>query len=408
LQVAGRFIDESLQQWFIPAPITNLDCSCIIYHIKLGIIKSKRRDFLKLTGTAGIGLAGAGIMPAWALNQDNKRRPNKVTVEHARATLEDGSVLATPYWRIESGRDGPSFLLVAAQHGNEVQGVEVARRFQEICARQLIAGSVWIIPMAELRGIRLRRYTPESLPEKRVADKAFHLSWPGDPGGNDTERIAYALDQAVLRHCSHLVDIHCWTHPRAAETLSQKDHAPSYAMGQVTTTRFISYRNSVIPQSGNMSISKLMLKRGGSSVLMELSGQYQMQEKQVQIGLSSMVNISKMLGMIDGTAEKIDGPTVEHSPEASHEVKAPSSGIFMPALRKDKTATLIPDDYVYEGQSLGHIISDNDLADVPVNAPVSGYLWQYGLCHWNLCDASLSAQHPYAEMGETIAIVVNV
>ena len=119
-----------------------------------------------------------------------------------------------------------------------------------------------------------------------------------------------------------------------------------------------------------------------------------------------MINIAKLLGMIDGAPERIEGPRVEHNQKRSHEVNSPCSGIFMPATRKDRTRTLIPDDYVDEGQSLGHIIRENDLATVPVCAPVSGYLWQYGLCHWSLCDASLPAQHPYAEMGETMAVVV--
>jgi hypothetical protein len=75
-------------------------------------------------------------------------------------------------------------------------------------------------------------------------------------------------------------------------------------------------------------------------------------------------------------------------------------------VKIDGSAALAPEDRVEQGQSLGHIIRDKDLVAVPIVAPKSGYLWQYGLCHWSLCDASLPALHPYTEEREVIATVV--
>lgn len=371
-------------------------------------MKNTRRDFLKLTGMVGIGLAGGDIMHASANKTKSKRKYNKVLVDHVLVTLEDGSLLATPFWLVDSGKDGPSLLLIASQHGNEVQGAEVARRFKEICARQLVAGSVWLLPMADLRAVRSRRYTVESLPEQRVADKNMQRTWPGNLEGHDTERVAYALDQAVVSHCSHGVDMHCWNHFWAAETLSETDNEPSHMLGEITTTRFISYRSTQIPKTGFMNLRQLFHKRGRGVTVIELSGQYQMQERQVQIGLSSMVNIAKKLGIIEGEPKLIKGQRAIRNNETSNEVHAPCSGIFMPALKKDKFATLIPEDYIFEGQLLGHIIREHDLETVPIIAPVSGYLWQFGMCHWSLCDASLPAQHPYAEENDIIALIVTV
>jgi uncharacterized protein len=360
-------------------------------------MKKNRREFLKLTGMAGISLAGAGILRACTSYRGSQRQLNKVEIDHAYATLEDGSVLSTPFWRVDSGRDGPSLLLIAAQHGNEIQGAEVARRLMEICASQLVAGSVWLLPMANLLAVRRRRHSFNLGPEEnnRLNPEKLHnmqRHWPGDPQGNDTARLTWALDQAIVRHCSHGVDMHCWEHFKAAETLSVTGHEPSSPLGEVTTTRFISYRAVTPPASDKMMVAQLIQKRGGGALVMELSGQFQMEERQVQIGLSSMVNIARQLGMIEGEPELINGPRVERRPDKSHDVPAPCSGIFMPALKTDKSAPLIPDDYVYEGQLLGHIIRESDLTTLPVNAPASGYLWQYGMCHWNLCDASLPAQ----------------
>ncbi len=169
-----------------------------------------RRHFLKLAGMAGVGLAHFGVGRMDAHGQDKEKVTNKVTVGHAVATLDDGSTLATPFWRVESGKDGPSLLALAAQHGNEIHGAEVARRLKDVCARRLVAGSVWLVPMANLPAIRVRRHSVDLGPEQPGRFSKGHnmqQAWPGNPEGNNTERVAYALDQAVVRHCSHGVDI---------------------------------------------------------------------------------------------------------------------------------------------------------------------------------------------------------
>lgn len=376
-------------------------------------MKYNRRSFLKLTSMTSIGLIASDIIsaPAYIPSPNIKQKKNKVTINYADATLEDGRIISIPFWRVDSGRDGPSLALVAAQHGNEVQGSEVARRFQQVCATQLVAGSVWLAPMANLLAVQSRRHSFNLGPEENNsinADKLHNMQrhWPGDPKGNDTARLAYALDQKMLRHCSHLVDMHCWNHFTAAEALCESEREESRAMGEVTTTRFISYRNLVIPQSGKMMISQMMLKRGAAVHVMELSGQFQILERQVKTGLSSMVNIAKMLGMINGEPELIKGKRAIRTSENTHHVKAPCKGLFVPALIENKDEFIAPEDYIEKGQQIGHIIREDDLAVIPLASPVSGYIRRLGACHWGLCDASLPAQHPYTEENEIVAMIV--
>jgi predicted deacylase len=369
-------------------------------------MKKTRREFLKITG-----MFSAGI-PYIALSgtRTESIRNNRVIVNHAVARLEDGRVISIPFWRIDSGSDGPSLLMIAAQHGNEVHGAEVARRVKEVAQKHLIRGNIWLLPMANLLAVQTRRHSVDLGPEQPGSLSKGHnmqRTWPGDPDGNDTERLAYALDQAVLRHCSHLVDMHCWNHFWAAEALTTNDHEPSRQLGEVTTTRFISYRNARPPDGPTMQAGQLFLKRGDSALVMELSGQFQMQERQVSIGLGSMINIAKLLDMIEGEPALINGPRAVRSPETSHDVTSPASGIFMIATGKNKTDTLIPDDFVEQGQLLGHIIRETDLLTVQIYAPVTGYLWQIGTCH-PTCDASLPAQHPYVEEGNRLALIVTV
>jgi predicted deacylase len=376
-------------------------------------MKKNRRDFVKQTGLAGIGLAGSGFLKACATGQDGKKIINRVVVDNAVATLEDGRVISTPFWRVDSGKEGPSLALIASQHGNEVQGAEVARRFKDICTRELVTGSVWLIPMGNILAVRSRRHSFNLGPEENNSinpEKLHNMQrhWPGDPAGNDTARLAYALDQKVLRHCSHLMDMHCWNNFAAAEALSEETHETSRKMGDATTTRFISYRNTVVPATEKMMVSQMMLKRGAGVIVMELSGQFRIKERQVLTGLSSMVNIAKSLGMINGEMEPVEGKRAVRKPENTRDIKAPCTGLFVPAAGKDSYSNILPDDFIEEGQVLGHIIRDKDLETIPVLSPVAGYLRQLGACHWGLCDASLPAQHPYTEEGETLALIVSI
>jgi predicted deacylase len=236
----------------------------------------------------------------------------------------------------------------------------------------------------------------------------MNLTWPGDPGGNDTERITYALDEDVIRHCSHALDLHCWQSRQAATTIVNEHDKAAIRMGEVTATRFIRYGNKPLPKDGKMLLRQSIQKRGGNAITIELAGQYRIHEKQVMIGLRSMTNIAKLLGMIPGEPELEKGKRAVLRTESSHEVSIPCSGIFIPALRKDGITTLTPDDYVEQGQCLGHVIRDDDLETVSISSPISGYLHRYGFCHWNTCGASLPSRHSFAETGDIVAMIVGV
>jgi len=360
-------------------------------------------------------LVSAGILNMSASEKDYKNRFNNVTLNYAIATLEDGSLLATPFWRVDSGKKGSSLLLISAQHGNEVQGVEVARQFKEICVKQLVTGSMWIVPMANLLAIRIRRHSIDLGPEQSgnfTNGHDMNLVWPGDVGGNNTERIAYALDQAVVRHCSHAVDIHCYSHCLAANVMVFEDCKPSRLMAHFTTTRFITYQRFGHLDTisfRKMSFRQLMQKRGVGVIGLEFSGQFQMKERQIQIGLKSLVNIAKHLEIIEGEPQLIEGLRAvrSHKSENTYEVYAPCSGIFMPTQRSDRKVTLTTGNYVDKNQLMGHIIRESDLKTVSIIAPVAGYLWQFSSGHPGF-DASLPSQHPYTKEGNIIAIIVTV
>ena len=133
------------------------------------------------------------------------------TLDYAVATLTNGSEVRTPFWRLDSGEEGESFLVTAAQHGNEVQGCEVIRRFREVCEGELRRGIVYLVPFANLPAVRHRRSHINLGPEQPYADDEGHnmnRTWPGKADGNETERLAHSLHEAVVKHCTRCLDLH--------------------------------------------------------------------------------------------------------------------------------------------------------------------------------------------------------
>ncbi len=325
-----------------------------------------------------------------------------VEVEHAIADLSDGRRLATPFWRVRSDREGPSLLVVAAQHGNEVQGAEVIRRFTALCADSLVAGEAWLVPFMNLSAMGERRNSAGLGPEEKGTERALAANmnrlWPGDPGGGDVERVAYALHQAIVWHCTHCIDLHCWNRFWATATLATDDSGESRAMGEVAGTRFVRWDSPPETSDPPAQIRTVVMRRGGAGMAMELAGQYVVIEREVRTGLRGVTNVARMLGMLEGDPDLALDTGIEVRDDNTVVVEAPCSGLFV-------AEALQLEDRVEAGQRLGHIIRDEDLATVEVTAPAGGWLWRFG-SHRPDPDVKLPDQHPYSDPGDPLASIV--
>ena len=329
-------------------------------------------------------------------------------LDHAVAKLTDGSEVRIPWWRIDSGHAGETLLVLAAQHGNEVQGCESIRRFKELCERELVAGEVRLVPFANLPAVRHRRSHINLGPEQAYGDDEGHnmnRTWPGVADGNDTERVSYALHEAVVEGCTRCLDLHSWSRFTATATLTREEGL-AREMALVAGIRFIQWRPASPSGSGPTTIGSLFNNSGRGSITIELAPQWVIREKEVALGLRAATNLAKLFGMIEGEIEQLDGPYVQFGRDSAeeaarkHEVTAPCSGLFI-------EAGLATSDHVTEGQLLGHIISDDTLETVEIVSPADGWLWQYG-CFRADCDVALPPQHPYADEGDTLAAVMEV
>lgn len=328
----------------------------------------------------------------------------ETNLKHLTAHLTDYGDVDIPYWEIDSGSDGPTFLITAAQHGNEVQGPEVIRRFVSIAEQHLREGQVLAVPFCNKPALWKRRHHISSAPERPYGDDDGHnmnRTWPGKADGNDTERLSHAIYSALGDRATHHVDIHSWQKFTATACLPREDRPRSMELARISALPFASPQ----PNRGGTetepnvpcTIGAHFNDSGRVSLTFELAGQYCVIEKEVRRGLRCVLNIARFLGMFPGEPEGLDEGPIWLDKATVVTVTAPADGLFV-------EAGLETCDWVEEGQLLGHLLSDSDLSTTPILAPISGRLSAYG-CSRADCDVALPAMHPYASEGDRLAAI---
>jgi predicted deacylase len=322
----------------------------------------------------------------------------RTTTDSVTVRGDAGSSVTIPFWRVESGRPGPSVLLTAAQHGNEVQGAEVMRRVVRQCADALVAGRIVAFPMANPPAIHDRRPHIRMRPEQPYSAPAskrvnMNLQWPGRARGCLPARLVHAIRGAAGPDITHAFDLHCWAANRAPAVLI-REGAGLRDVVSALGPRFADIR----PPAG-CTLGGYICECGGIGVSVELSGQYVIFEEQVRIGVRWLSSFLRTIGSWSGD------PSPEHDvtvySDASHQVvqPAPATGLFV------ESPSVHLCGWVDKGATLGHILCESDLGTVPVTASCSGYIRAFGAWRPN-CDVALPDRHPYTVAGDEVAIIV--
>jgi hypothetical protein len=96
---------------------------------------------------------------------------------------------------------GPVLCVAGGIHGDELNGVEIARNLLHSADPPALRGTLVVMPIVNLYGFRRgSRY----LADRRDLNRFF----PGRARGSLASRIAHAVFDGVVRRCSALVDLH--------------------------------------------------------------------------------------------------------------------------------------------------------------------------------------------------------
>ena len=102
---------------------------------------------------------------------------------------------------IHGARPGPRIFVSAAIHGDEVIGVEIARRLMRAAPLRSVRGTLIVVPIVHSFGFLNRsRY----MPDRRDLNRSF----PGNSGGSLASRLASLFLTEVVARCELGIDLH--------------------------------------------------------------------------------------------------------------------------------------------------------------------------------------------------------
>ncbi|GMV39198.1 MAG: succinylglutamate desuccinylase [Myxococcales bacterium] len=96
---------------------------------------------------------------------------------------------------------GPTLLIVAAVHGDELNGVATVRALLYEDALALLRGTLLLVPVANVYGFL---HQSRTMPDQRDLNRHF----PGSAGGSGASRVAHRIMSELVVHADYVIDLH--------------------------------------------------------------------------------------------------------------------------------------------------------------------------------------------------------
>ena len=265
--------------------------------------------------------------------------------------LFEGVPVSTPVLVVNGELPGPTLCLMAAVHGDELNGIEMVRRVLHDIDPSRLSGAVIGVPIVNVQGFRRgSRY----LPDRRDLNRYF----PGNPNGSAAARIAHALFTDVVAHCDALVDLHTGSFERANLPQIRAD-----LRNPDVVTLTLGFGSMVVlhsePTTGTLRHAATMA--GIPAVTVEAGGPSQLELAEVKHGVKGIETLLTTLGMVRKMRLWGDPEPVYYR---SSWVRADNGGILLADVSLGSS--------VRKGDLLGTITDPMSNASTELRSPYSG------------------------------------
>lgn len=258
----------------------------------------------------------------------------KRLVDFAMPSLYSHSATSMPVY-VKSGKEhGPTLLVTAALHGDEINGIEIIRRLFNSKKINKIMGTLIAIPVVNIYGLfTLSRY----LPDRRDLNRSF----PGSSKGSLAARTANLLVTEFVPKADCIIDLHTAAiHrenlPQIRANLSSKvtkDLSKSFGTPIIIDANVIPGSFRQVAYDNNVPI---LVYESGEALRFD--------ETCIRIGVNGIFNIMRELKMIKAQVKRYHEPQIAKS---NSWLRAPLSGLLY--LTKKLGAT------VSKGEIIGQI-----------------------------------------------------
>lgn len=256
---------------------------------------------------------------------------------------------------IHGRRSGPTLMVCAAIHGDELNGVEVCRQLLKHKALNRIHGTLIIVPVVNIFGfIHRSRY----LPDRRDLNRCF----PGSTKGSLGARIASTFRTQILIHCTHVIDMHTGAIHRSnlPQIRANLDNPTAEMMAQAFGAPVIidsKLRDGSLRQCADEADISLILYEAGEALRFDNNA--------IRGGIRGVLNVMRKLAMLPPVKDpkRILHPVVANS---SAWLRTESDGVFRSVVTLGQR--------VSAGQLMGIVASPFGDQEQEIVAPNSGII----------------------------------
>lgn len=249
-------------------------------------------------------------------------------------------------------KPGPTLLVCAAIHGDELNGVEVCRRLMGLIDPLQLAGTLIVVPVVNVFGfIQQSRY----LPDRRDLNRCF----PGSERGALGSRLAHLFSETLIKNATHIVDLHTGAIHRSNLPQIRVDTTNDEALAMAE-----SFGSPVILHSKERdgSLRSLATELGIPLILYEAGEALRFDYAAIHAGVNGVQNVMKMLKMLKGRrSRKKVTPVVAHR---SNWIRSESDGLVIPKVELGQTIT--------KGQIIAQTVNPHGVELNPIRSPYHG------------------------------------
>lgn len=273
--------------------------------------------------------------------------------------LPSGTVIDIPVHVFRAVEPGPTVLLMAGLHGDEVNGIETIRRMIRRRLLTPLRGTIIAIPILNIYGfLNFSREVPDG--------KDVNRSFPGNPRGSLASRVAHRFMREIMPLIDYGIDFH--TGGAARANISQircllHQDAETDALAAAFGAPFTLHAGL---RPG--SLRETAMQQGRRIIVFETGESLRLDEAGIDLGIAGAFRVLHHLGMV---AEATPAPQPSVVCMRSTWLRAKYAGLFRSLVHLG--------DYVEKGQVFGSVADPYGENSVRLESPVAGYI--IGLNH---------------------------
>ena len=271
--------------------------------------------------------------------------------------LPTGTLIDIPIYVFNAKKPGPTMLIQAGLHGDEINGIEIVRRMLQEQRFKINRGAVIAVPILNIFGfIHFSRDVPDG--------KDVNRSFPGTKSGSMASRMAYHYLTQIMHQMDFAIDLHtggAQRHNFPQIRFTQED-GYSRELAEVFNAPF-SFSSSLI--KGSFRNAAFLM--GKPTIVFEAGESMRFDDYSILEGMQGILNVMKHFKMIS----KIEPKYVERKKSFQlidrKWLRAPTAGMFIPEITNGSE--------ISKGQEMGLITDTYARRSKKIKAPFDGFVF---------------------------------